>query len=87
MHRLEKGHISSRGGTVGVRDDIGDTKAPRIGKNCYIGAKATVIGDISIGDNVKIGAVAVVISDIPDGATAVGVPAKIIKNHNEKNFS
>lgn len=37
-----------------------------------------IIGDVRIGNNVKIGAGAVVISDIPDGATAVGVPAKII---------
>ncbi len=64
--------------TIGIRDDIKGSRAPRIGRNCYIGAKATIIGDITIGDNVKIGAGAVVISDIPDGATAVGVPAKVV---------
>lgn len=64
--------------TIGIRDDIKGSGAPRIGRNCYIGAKATIIGNITIGDNVKIGAGAVVISDIPDGATAVGVPARIV---------
>lgn len=63
---------------LGIRDDIKGSGAPRIGRNCYIGAKATIIGNITIGDNVKIGAGAVVISDIPDGAIAVGVPARIV---------
>ncbi len=67
------------GVTIGVRDDIKDCNAPIIGNNCYIGAKATIIGDIRIGDNCKIGAGALVISDIPSGCTAVGVPARIIK--------
>ena len=65
--------------TIGSRDDIQDTRAPKIGKNVYIGAKATIIGNILIGDNAKIGAGAVVVSDVPKGATAVGVPARIIK--------
>lgn len=64
--------------TIGSRDDIGQREAPVIGKNCYIGAKAIIIGNIKIGDNVKIGAGAVVISDIPSNSTAVGVPAKVI---------
>jgi len=47
--------------------------------NCYIGAKATILGNVCIGEGAKIGAAALVITDIPAGATAVGVPAKIIK--------
>jgi serine O-acetyltransferase len=43
-----------------------------------IGAGAKVLGSINIGDNVRIGANAVVLTDIPEGATAVGVPARII---------
>ena len=53
--------------------------APYIEKNCYIGAKATILGNVCIGEGTKIGAAALVITDIPAGATAVGVPAKIIK--------
>ena len=76
--KIGEGTYIQHGVTIGSRDDIKNTKAPNIGRNCYIGAKATIIGDITIGDNVKIGAGAVVISNIPDGATAVGRPAKII---------
>jgi serine O-acetyltransferase len=52
---------------------------PIIGDNVYIGAGAKVLGNIRIGDDVKIGANAVVLSDIPDGATAVGIPARVIQ--------
>lgn len=77
---IGEGTYIQHGVTIGSRDDLKIEKAPKIGKNCYIGAKATIIGDITIGDNCKIGAGAVVISDVPSGCTAVGVPAKVIKN-------
>lgn len=64
-----------------VNSTVGETKpglAPKIGKNCLIGAGAVILGDISIGDNVKVGANAVVIKDVPDNVTVVGVPARIV---------
>lgn len=54
--------------------------APIIGDNVYIGIGAYVGGGIKIGDNVKIGAMSVVLKDVPDNCTAVGNPARIIKN-------
>lgn len=56
-----------------------DKEAPVIGDNCFIGAKATVLGNVHIGNNAKIGANALVLTDVPDNATAIGVPAKIIR--------
>ena len=53
-------------------------RAPRIGRNCLIGAGAVLVGDINIGDNVKIGAGAVVFSDIPDNCTVVSQPPRVI---------
>lgn len=52
---------------------------PTVGNCVYIGAGAKVMGKIRIGDGAKIGANAVVLTDVPDGATAVGIPAKVIK--------
>lgn len=65
---------------IGTRG-LGNTGVPVIGNNVYIGVGAKILGGIKIGNNVKVGANAVVLSDIPDGATAVGVPAKIIKEN------
>ena len=52
---------------------------PKVGKNVLLAANSTVLGNIKIGDNVKIGAGSVVINDIPENSTAVGVPARILK--------
>ncbi len=50
----------------------------RLGGHVDIGAGAKIIRPVTIGDHAKIGANAVVICDVPPGATAVGIPAKII---------
>ena len=50
-----------------------------IGEGTHIGAAATVIPSVKIGKWCTIGAGAVVINDIPDYCTAVGNPARIIK--------
>jgi serine O-acetyltransferase len=52
--------------------------SPVLGSDLFIGAGAKVIGAVSIGDGARIGANAVVTKDVPAGATAVGVPARII---------
>lgn len=51
-----------------------------IGEGCYIGAGATIIDKVKIGAWSIIGAGAVVLKDVPPQATAVGVPARVIKS-------
>jgi serine O-acetyltransferase len=51
---------------------------PTIGRLASIGTGARVIGPIRVGERAKVGANAVVLCDVPNGATAVGVPARII---------
>lgn len=51
---------------------------PSIGNRVQIGTGAVLLGGVRIGDDAKIGANAVVLCDVPAGATAVGVPARII---------
>mmetsp|Transcript_6319 Transcript_6319/g.9304 ORF Transcript_6319/g.9304 Transcript_6319/m.9304 type:complete len:419 (-) Transcript_6319:91-1347(-) len=58
---------------------------PKVGDHVLIGASASLLGNIQIGDGCKIGAGSVVLSDVPAGATAVGVPAKIIGHVKEKD--
>lgn len=50
-----------------------------VGESSWIGIGAAVIQLTAIGKNVTVGAGAAVVNDLPDGVTAVGVPAKIIK--------
>src|SRR5574340_92857 len=51
---------------------------PTLGKAVVIGAGAKVLGPIIVGDGARIGSNAVVIRDVPAGATAVGIPARLI---------
>jgi sugar O-acyltransferase (sialic acid O-acetyltransferase NeuD family) len=50
-----------------------------VGEVSWVGIGATVIQLTRIGKSVMVGAGAVVVTDLPDGVTAVGVPAKIIR--------
>ncbi|MEP6656540.1 MAG: serine O-acetyltransferase [Betaproteobacteria bacterium] len=51
---------------------------PTLGQGVVIGAGANVLGPILVGDGAKIGSNAVVVRDVPAGATAVGIPARIV---------
>jgi serine O-acetyltransferase len=51
---------------------------PTLGNGVVIGAGAKILGPIYIGDGAKIGSNAVVVKDVPAGATAAGIPARIL---------
>lgn len=51
---------------------------PTLGNGVVVGAGAKILGPIHIGDNAKIGSNAVVVKDVPMGATAAGIPARIL---------
>lgn len=71
------GCVIRQGVTLGNRVH-GVQEAPVLGCGVNIGAGAKLLGAIRVGDNAQVGANAVVLCDVPAGATAVGVPAKII---------
>jgi serine O-acetyltransferase len=61
--------------TIGARHE---GELPRIGGHVDIGAGARILGNVQIGEHANIGANAVVLTDVPAGATAVGIPARVI---------
>ena len=56
----------------------GTKRHPTLGQNVVVSAGAKVLGGFEVGDGAKIGSNAVVIKPVPAGATAVGIPARII---------
>ena len=58
---------------------------PTLGNGVVIGAGAKVLGPIVVGEGAKIGSNAVVVKDVPPGATAVGIPARIILDEQDKS--
>lgn len=63
--------------TIGVQS--GDFHGPVLGENVFVGSGARIIGGVTVGDRARIGANAVVTEDVPPGATAVGVPARVVE--------
>ena len=78
------GTVLYQGCTLGGTGKEKGKRHPTIGEHCIISAGAKVLGNITVGDYAKIGAGAVVLKDIPPRATAVGVPARIVKIDGEK---
>jgi len=63
----------------------GSKRHPTLGRNVVVSAGAKVLGGFTVGDNAKIGSNAVVIKPVPAGATAVGIPARIIPSKAERS--
>jgi serine O-acetyltransferase len=57
----------------------GSKRHPTLGRNVVVGAGAKVLGGFTVGDDAAIGSNAVVTKPVPQGATAVGIPARIIQ--------
>ena len=72
-----------QGVTIGVRVDEGPV--PVLGDGVDLGAYAQILGGVRIGHHAKIGAMSVVLCDVPDGATAVGNPARVIAKRQATN--
>ena len=65
--------------------DQGIVKSPvRIGPDCWIGEKASILRGSNIGEGSVIGAQTLVKGDIPPYSVAVGTPAMVIKRRQEK---
>ena len=62
----------------------GAKQGPQIGRHVFLGDGAKVVGNVTVGDHAIIGVSTVVTKDIPAHATAVGIPAKIIDEHNHR---
>lgn len=70
-----------QGVTLGAKElDIGysEDARPILGDDVIVGAGAKLLGGIHIGHRARVGANAVVLESIPEGALAVGVPAKVV---------
>lgn len=61
----------------------------KVGNNCFIGSRSSILMGCSIGNNCIIGANSVVACNIPDNCVAAGVPAKVIcsiEDYYKKNM-
>lgn len=62
----------------------GIIKSPvKIGTDCWIGEKATILRGVSVGDGCVIASHALVNKDVPPNSIVGGVPARVIKKRGE----
>ena len=67
------------GVTLGGTGKDHGKRHPTIGNNVLLSCGAKVLGPFKVGDNSRIAANAVVLSEVPPDATAVGIPAQIVR--------
>ncbi len=79
--------ILRQGVTLGNRYLERPLEAPCLGKRVNVGAGAKILGAVTLGDDAQVGANAVVLTDVPAGATAIGIPARILPPRGERRQS
>lgn len=86
------------GGTAEIGDDVtiyqgvtlGGTswkqgkRHPTLEDGVIVGAGAKVLGPFTVGQNARVGSNAVVTKEVPQGATVVGIPGRVVRQHGEK---
>ena len=75
-----------QGVTLGGTGKDHGKRHPTLGDNVLIGAGAKVLGPFRVGDNARVAAGAVVLSEVPNDATAVGVPARVVRIGGQRIF-
>jgi bifunctional UDP-N-acetylglucosamine pyrophosphorylase/glucosamine-1-phosphate N-acetyltransferase len=76
-------NVNIGAGTVTVNYDGREKHRTEVGDGAFIGSDTMLRAPVRIGRGSRTGAGSVVISDVPDGETAVGVPARVIRRRAE----
>jgi len=70
-------------GVESRRAGVGYCKSIVIEDGCWIGARVTILGGVTIGSGSVVGAGALVNKSVPSNTIVAGVPAKIIRSLDE----
>lgn len=73
-----------QGVTLGGTSLNGGKRHPTLGAGVVVGAGAQILGPFAVGAGARIGSNSVVVKAVPAGATAVGVPARVIVEDSDR---
>ena len=73
-----------QGVTLGGTGKDTGKRHPTLGDNVMVGSGAKVLGPFKVGSGAKIASNAVVLEEVPANATAVGVPARVVRINGER---
>jgi len=71
-------------GTITANFDGVQKNRTEIGDGAFVGVDTMLVAPVKLGKGARTGAGSVVTKDVPDGATAVGVPARVIRKKNDR---
>ena len=66
-------------GTITANFDGTNKNRTKIGDGAFVGVDTMLVAPVKLGKGARTGAGSVVTKDVPDGATAVGVPARVVR--------
>jgi bifunctional UDP-N-acetylglucosamine pyrophosphorylase/glucosamine-1-phosphate N-acetyltransferase len=66
-------------GTITANFDGTNKNRTKIGDGAFVGVDTMLVAPVKLGKGSRTGAGSVVTKDVPDGATAVGVPARVVR--------
>ena len=66
-------------GTITANFDGQNKNRTEIGDGAFVGVDTMLVAPVKLGKGARTGAGSVVTKDVPDGATAVGVPARVVR--------
>ncbi len=72
-------HQALPGPVAPTRQPLVPGGAVRIGRHCFVGIRASIMGGVQLGDHCVVGAHAVVTRSFPAGSVIAGVPARLIR--------
>ena len=67
----------------GTSLEAGTKRHPTLGRGVIVSAGAKVVGSFTVGDGARVGANSVLLQPVPPGATAVGIPARIVHKQGD----
>ena len=71
-------------GTITANFDGVQKNRTEIGDGAFVGVDTMLVAPVKLGKGARTGAGSVVTKDVPEGATAVGVPARVIRKKNDR---
>lgn len=72
---------------ISIRHQGVSRKGIKIGENCWIGSKVTILDGVEIGDGCILAAGSVITKSFPDNSIIGGIPAKLLKTRTHDNQS
>ena len=74
-------------GTITANFDGTNKNRTQIGDGAFVGVDTMLVAPVKLGKGARTGAGSVVTRDVPDGATAVGVPARVVRRKSASSSS